>query len=553
MTRSQSSRRSQSQESVKAPASSSRDGNLPESGRLAPNETVRLYQETVASLERLSATLPNLAVLVTTVDPGRRNEFRRVVAEAMCLSEVERCERRVIQKMRLSPRDRGEVLKTTRKSVELSKKIEGLWARVEEIFGGGKSIPLVPGRLSATDEMVLCKAMTEHRKRFWTALHMVPFIREHALSELDRLREGNLKASRVIFTKRSEKKSEGKLTRHVGANARTVRGMLNREDRKPGLLNSAKIATLLIEVPLLPEKQVLFMEELSVRTSELRSLVDRLTRRYGSVSNSADHTDPDYERYVARTRELGGGIEQAEVQCRVLAALLEPYQRIKDYLVNANIGLVGRVVSSQEPHDDLMQDGILGLMRAIEKYDHETGYKLSTVATWWITQSVRRSRPTYQNPIELPGHQVSTLAMVSKADAQEGSPSHQELAEKLNLEQDVVEALRRRLRGMTSLSSNNHDGVSVGERIEDYRSEPVIDVVRKRELGDRIKSMLARMDHRSAEVLRLRFGLDGEPLTLEEIAGHFKVTRERVRQIQAKAIDKIKSGHLSKMLEDFVE
>ena len=106
---------------------------------------------------------------------------------------------------------------------------------------------------------------------------------------------------------------------------------------------------------------------------------------------------------------------------------------------------------------------------------------------------------------------------------------------------------------MTSLSSNNHDGVSVGERIEDYRSEGVLDVVRKRELGDRIRSMLARMDHRSAEVLRLRFGLDGDPLTLEEVAGHFKVTRERVRQIQAKAIDKIKSGHLSKMLEDFVE
>ena len=303
----------------------------------------------------------------------------------------------------------------------------------------------------------------------------------------------------------------------------------------------------------MPEKHGLLMEDLSVRASELRNLVDCLTRRYGSVSNSAAQKDPSYELYVARTQELGGGVEQAEVQCRVLQALMEPYQRIKDYLVNANVGLVGRAVSSQEPHDDLMQDGILGLMRAIEKYDPETGYKLSTVATWWITQSVRRSRPSYQNPVELPGHQVKALAMVSKADAQVGSLSHQELAEKLNLEQDVVEALRRRLRGMTSLSSNNHDGVSVGERIEDYRSEGVLDVVRKRELGDRIRSMLARMDHRSAEVLRLRFGLDGDPLTLEEVAGHFNVTRERVRQIQAKAIDKIKSGHLSKMLEDFVE
>lgn len=553
MTRSQSSRGSQSQESAKAAAASPLEGNLPKSGSLAFQETARLYKENVAFLEKVSATLPNLAVLVTTVNPARRDELRRVVAEALRLSEVVRSEGRVLQKVRLPPADRSEVQKTTRKGVELSKKIGGLWARVEEIFEGGKSLPLVPARLSASDEKVLCKAMAEHRKRFWTALHMVPFIRDHALSELDRVRDGNLKASRVVFTKRSEKKSEAKLTRHVDANARTVRGMLSRADRKPGLLDSAKIATLLIEVPLTPEKQGLLMEDLSSRTKELRSLGDRLTRRYGSVMTFAAQKDPDYELYITRSQELGGGVEHAETQCRVLEALMEPYQRIKDYLVNANIGLVGRVVSSQEPHEDLMQDGKIGLMRAVDKFDYETGFKLSTVATWWITQSVRRSRPTYQHPIDLPGHQVTALGRVSKADTEAGSLSHQELGEKLNLEEDVVEALRRRLRGVTRLSSSNDDGVSIGEGLEDYRSEGVLDVVQRRELADRIRSMLARIDRRSAEIIRLRFGLDGEPWTLEAVAGHFQVTRERVRQIQAKAINKIRSGHLAKMLEDFVE
>jgi RNA polymerase primary sigma factor len=200
-----------------------------------------------------------------------------------------------------------------------------------------------------------------------------------------------------------------------------------------------------------------------------------------------------------------------------------------------------------------MQDGKIGLMRAVDKFDYETGFKLSTVATWWITQSVRRSRPTYQHPIDLPGHQVTALGRVSKADTEAGSLSHQELGEKLNLEEDVVEALRRRLRGVTRLSSSNDDGVSIGEGLEDYRSEGVLDVVQRRELADRIRSMLARIDRRSAEIIRLRFGLDGEPWTLEAVAGHFQVTRERVRQIQAKAINKIRSGHLAKMLEDFVE
>lgn len=535
------------------PTPSTLDGSLPRLRRIPATEMVRSYKEIGASLERFSTSLPTIAVIVTTVDPQRRDELTRTLAEGRRLCEVERCERRVIQKLRLSPLIGGELAQTIRTAVELSKKIESLSDRAKELFSGGSSIPSFPGRLSSSDEKVLCEAMVQHRKRFWTALHMVPFTRQHALSQLDSVREGVVKASLVVFSKRSENKSAAQLKRHIDINARTVRGMLSRDDWMPGLINSAKIATLLIEVPLLAEKQILLLEDLLTRTKELRELHDRLTQLYGSLDTFAVQKDPDYQTYLARTKELGGGIEQAELQCRVFQALHRPYQRIKDYLVNANIGLVGKVVSSKEPHDELMQDGTLGLMRAVEKYDHETGYKLSTVAMWWITQSVHRCRPTYQNPIRLPVHQFKRLGMVGKADAQVGSLSHSELAEKLNLEKDVVEALRLRLRGMRRLSSVDEESPSLGERIEDYRAEAVLDVVEKRELGDRIRAMLVRMEPRSAEVLRLRFGLDGDPLTLEQIAQRFSVTRERIRQIEAKALNKVRSGHLRKSLEGFVD
>ena len=557
MTRSHSSRGSKPQESAKAPSPSSLDGKLPESKRVPVQEIIRVHQEAVASLERFSATLPTLSTIVTTIDARRREELSRILSEGLRLAEVERRGRRAIQRVSLSKQNRAEVSRTTKKGHELGRRIIDLSERAEQLFDAGGSIPLRPEVPAARDEVDLCEAMVRHRNRFWTALHMVPFVREHSLRELDRVRNGDLKASLAIVTKRSENKSEAQLTRHVRANAQTVRGMLERNDWNPGLLNSAKIATLLIEVPLTAEKQALLMKDLSSRTKELRELGDRLTQRHGSVSNLAAQRDPDYELFVARTRELGGGVEHAEVQCRVLGALREPYHRIKDYLVNSNIGLVGRVVSSHERvldrQEELMQDGVLGLMRAIEKFDPEMGLKLSTIATWWIAQAILRHRPNYQAPISLPSHQMRALGMVHKADAEQRSLSNAELAEKLDLRPDVVEALRTRLRGMKSLSSSFDEVSSLGERIEDPRDETVLSTVGKRELGDRIRAMLARMEPRSAEVLRLRFGLDGDPLTLEQIAQRFSVTRERIRQIEAKALNKIRSGHLRKSLEGFVD
>lgn len=557
MTRSQSSSGSKATQVAKnLPAASSVDSGLvlPQKGN--GKEAVRSYQQAVAALERFTVTLPTLATIVTTVDPRRREDLSRVLAEGERLAKEAQCEREMFQRSSRSKPLPAEVLNANRKARELEKRILDFSERTEQLFDAGRSIPANPGIISSCDEKVLCEVMAQHRHRFWTALHMVPFVREHTLQELERVRQSGLKASLTIFTKRSEHKSEAKLNRHVDLNARTVRGMLERADWKPGLLNSAKIATLLIEVPLLAEKQNMLMADLSNRTRELRTFHDQLAQRYDSVDSLTAKEDPYYELYLARMRELGGSVDHAEIQCRVLEALREPYQRIKEYLVNSNIRLVGKIVSSKERvmehQKELMQDGVIGLMRAVEKFDPTTGFKLSTIATWWILQAVLRNRSTYYNLIALPPNQFKALGMINKADMHRPPLNDDQLAEKLHIKREVVTALRIRLRGVKSFTPTNDEAVAEGERLEDFRGEPVSEIVERRELNERIRQMLVRIESRSAEILRLRFGLGCETKTLGQIAQLFGLTRERIRQLEAKALNKIRTGHLGKMLDDFV-
>ena len=518
-------------------------------------EVVNHYGTLLTALGALVPTLPNIAVLVTTVEERRRAEIRRVVDEAVQLSAKEQTERRVIQRLPLSKRAKAEVSKLTRKGAELSKRVASLSERAEELFADGKRIPENPSLLDAHEEKDLFKALRQHRERFWTALHMVPFVREQVIQELREAREGGLKISQVVTSPRSKGKTEAQLARHVDTNVATSAGMLEREHGRPGLLNSAKIATLLVETPLAADKLIGMMNEVVSRSETLRTVQSHLVTHYGALTTPNAHKDPEHPLYLQLTKDFGGTLQHAEMQCRTLKALQEPYQRIKDYIVNANLRLVGKIACSRERNperqEELKQDGVLGLMRAIEKFDVDTGLKLSTVATWWIRQMVLRKRPLYYHPIALPPHRVDVFIKVSAADAEATKSSDAQLSKQLKVDNEVIQAMRLQARPVLSLSARDQQDRSLAEIIPGRREEATIDAASQIELREKIEAMLRRIQPRLADILRKRFGLQGAPMTLDQVARQMGITRERVRQLEAKALNKIRSGPLAKMLEDF--
>jgi RNA polymerase sigma factor (sigma-70 family) len=522
---------------------------------------VKRYERTVAALESAISTLPDLATLVVTTDRHRQAELRKAVHQALQLTDAESVERRSVERLAISKADRERMSPLYRRGAELRRSIEALCDRAEELFSGDIAIPAQPTVFSPDEEKALFRAMGGYRQRYLAALYLVPFIQERSADFLHSVREKGGKISQVTVTKRSKGESEEQLCRHVDANLVTVRGILRREGEATSLRSSEKIAKMLVETPLTMERLSSLIKELGRRTSEIREREAKLLERHSCAAESGALDDTDYGPYLRLKKELGGGATFAETQFKTLQALREPYQRIQDYILNANRRLVGKWVSSltrnPSSQEDLMQEATIGLMRAVEKYDVDTGLKFSTVASWWIMQAIKRKRLMNLGPMEVPGYQLPSLARIWKFDAEHGSVSAAEAAKRLDLQPEMVKKLRASLRPVISLSgrSARADGNwdSVADLISSPQAEVVTDAASLGELRDKLESVFSKIQPRLVEIIRMRFGLQGKPMTLAEVGDKLGITRERVRQLEAKALMKLKLHSRIGALEEFAQ
>jgi RNA polymerase primary sigma factor len=436
--------------------------------------------------------------------------------------------------------------------------------------------------LTREEEISLAKKIEVTRKRYRRSVLGCNFAMQATVDTLEKVHKGILPFDRTIKVSLTERLTKDQIMARMPHNLRTLKHLLeqNREDfRKLISRRTPRTEWLEARQRFLRRrrKALTLVEELSLRTRRVTQMVKQMHES----SRRMDYLRERIKQLVAQSAakdELAN--LRKELRDLMLCTLDSPrslrnrreimvrqfqdFEQVKRQLSSGNLRLVVSIAKKYRNRGlsflDLIQEGNTGLMRAVDKYEYRRGYKFSTYATWWIRQAITRAIADQARTIRIPVHMIDVLSRlrnISKRLLQElgREPTTEEIARSADI---GIEEVRRVLnigRHPVSLDRpvGESEDSSFGEFIEDSGTESPLVSASQVMLRKKIEGLLKTLTYREREIIRLRYGLgDGYTYTLEEVGRIFKITRERVRQIEAKAVRKLQHPVRSKQLEGFL-
>jgi RNA polymerase primary sigma factor len=435
--------------------------------------------------------------------------------------------------------------------------------------------------LTREQEISLAKKIEVTRKRFRRSVLGCNYTMQATIDVLEKVHQGVLPFDRTIKVSLTERLTKEQIMARMPHNLRTLHELLrqNRADFRRLISKSTPRAEWSEARKRFCRRRLkclTLVEELSLRTRRVQPMVKHL--------DEFDRRMEYLRRRIAELRPQGRSPEltnaRRELRDLMLQTLESPrslrqrrsiikrqfddYETVKRQLSSGNLRLVVSIAKKYRNRGlsflDLIQEGNTGLMRAVDKYEYRRGYKFSTYATWWIRQAITRAIADQARTIRIPVHMIDVLSRLRNvAKRLQQELKREATVEEIAARADVsVEETRRVLnigRHPVSLDRpvGESEDSSFGEFIEDGNTETPVLTANNRVLRDRIESLLKTLTYREREIIRLRYGLvDGYMYTLEEVGRKFKVTRERVRQIEAKAVAKLQHPVRAQHLEGFL-
>jgi RNA polymerase primary sigma factor len=437
--------------------------------------------------------------------------------------------------------------------------------------------------LDRKQEVSLAMRIELTRRRFRRKVLECDYALRQVTETLKRVHSGDLPFDRTIKVSQTENLEKDKILARMPHNLRTLEPLMeaNVEDfqRLIDERTAAKEKDELRErLRLRRRKTVTLVEELSIRTQKVQPLMKKLEQ----ISQRMDELEGEIEalRGNRAAKEERANLEK-ELQDLMLITLEEPaslrkrvgimrsrfaeYEQAKRELSGGNLRLVVSIAKKYRNRGlsflDLIQEGNTGLMRAVDKYEHRRGFKFSTYATWWIRQAITRAIADQARTIRIPVHMIETMSKlrnVSKKLLQEmgREPTIEETAKAAQISYEECKRVLKISRQPISLDRpvGESEDSYFGDFIEDNSVESPVSAATNEMLKDKIEGVLKTLTYREREIIKLRYGLgDGYTYTLEEVGRIFKVTRERVRQIEAKAVRKLQHPVRSRQLEGFLD